>query len=116
MATSPVGITIVAGEASGDLHGARLVEALRRREPHLSFTGMGGAGMRAAGVRLLADAGETAVVGIAELWEKRRALRAALLPLRGPMPFVPRAGRCARRPCAACSRRSLPGTTASITG
>jgi lipid-A-disaccharide synthase len=38
--------------------------------------------MRAAGVRLLADAGDTAVVGIAELWEKRRALRAALLTLR----------------------------------
>jgi lipid-A-disaccharide synthase len=82
LATSPVGITIVAGEASGDLHGARLVEALRRRDPRLSFTGMGGSGMRAAGVRLLADAGETAVVGIAELWEKRRALRAALLTLR----------------------------------
>jgi lipid-A-disaccharide synthase len=81
-ATSPVGIAIVAGEASGDLHGARLVEALRQREPRLSFTGMGGNGMRAAGVRLLADAGETAVVGIAELWEKRRALRAALLTLR----------------------------------
>ena len=82
LATSPVGITIVAGEASGDLHGARLVETLHRREPCLSFTGMGGTGMRAAGVRLLADAGETAVVGIAELWEKRRALRAALLTLR----------------------------------
>jgi lipid-A-disaccharide synthase len=82
LATSPVGIAIVAGEASGDLHGARLFEALRQREPRLSFTGMGGNGMRAAGVRLLADAGETAVVGIAELWEKRRALRAALLTLR----------------------------------
>jgi len=82
LANSPVGIAIVAGEASGDLHGARLVEALRQREPRLSFTGMGGNGMRAAGVRLLADAGETAVVGIAELWEKRRALRAALLTLR----------------------------------
>jgi len=82
LTTSPVGIAIVAGEASGDLHGARLVEALRQREPRLSFTGMGGNGMRAAGVRLLADASETAVVGIAELWEKRRALRAALLTLR----------------------------------
>jgi lipid-A-disaccharide synthase len=80
--TLPVEIAIVAGEASGDLHGARLVEALRRREPRLSFAGMGGNRMRVAGVRLLADAGETAVVGIAELWEKRRALRAALLALR----------------------------------
>jgi lipid-A-disaccharide synthase len=38
--------------------------------------------MRAAGVQLLADAGETAVVGVAELWEKRKALRAALGTLR----------------------------------
>jgi lipid-A-disaccharide synthase len=38
--------------------------------------------MRAAGVRLLADAGETAVVGVSELWEKRRALRSALRVLR----------------------------------
>ena len=76
------GIVVVAGEASGDLHGAGLVEALRRRAPELAFSGMGGARMRAAGVRLVADAGETAVVGLSELWEKRRALRAALRALR----------------------------------
>jgi lipid-A-disaccharide synthase len=67
----------VAGEASGDLHGARLVTALRRLRPHLAVDGMGGAQMRDAGVNLLADAGATAVVGLAELWEKRRALREA---------------------------------------
>jgi lipid-A-disaccharide synthase len=72
----------VAGEASGDLHGAGLVEALRRRAPQLGFSGMGGVRMRTAGVRLLADAGETAVVGVSELWEKRRALRTALRALR----------------------------------
>ena len=76
-------IAIVAGEASGDLHGAGLVEALRRHAPRLAFSGMGGVRMRAAGVRLLADAGETAVVGVSELWEKRRALRSALRALRG---------------------------------
>ncbi len=76
-------IVVVAGEASGDLHGAGLVEALRRHAPGLAFSGMGGARMRATGVRLLADAGETAVVGVSELWEKRRALRQALRALRG---------------------------------
>ncbi len=75
-------ILIVAGEASGDLHGARLVEALRRRAPGVAVEGMGGARMRAAGVHLLADAADTAVVGLAELWEKRRALREALRRLR----------------------------------
>jgi lipid-A-disaccharide synthase len=76
-------ILIVAGEASGDLHGARLVEALRHLKPHLTVEGMGGAQMRKAGVNLLADAGGTAVVGLTELWEKRRALRNALQRLRG---------------------------------
>ena len=78
----PVHIALVAGEASGDFHGAGLVEALRRRAPQLAFSGMGGVRMRDAGVRLLADAGETAVVGVSELWEKRRALQRALRALR----------------------------------
>jgi len=81
-------ILIVAGEASGDLHGARLVEALRRLTPRLTAEGMGGAEMRKAGVTLLADAGDTAVVGLTELWEKRRALRDALQRLRGRLRTV----------------------------
>jgi lipid-A-disaccharide synthase len=81
-------ILIVAGEASGDLHGASLAEALRRLQPRLCLEGMGGLKMRAAGVRLLADAGETAVVGLTELWEKRRALRDALRLLRDHLRLV----------------------------
>jgi lipid-A-disaccharide synthase len=78
-------IAIVAGEASGDQHGAKLVAALRRRDPGLSFAGIGGAALRAAGVRLLADAGELAVVGLTEvlaklpvLWRALGAMRAHL--------------------------------------
>lgn len=78
----PHRILIVAGEASGDLHGARLVEAIRRLTPHLTVEGMGGAQMRSAGVNILADAAGTAVVGLTELWEKRRTLRDALRRLR----------------------------------
>lgn len=87
---SPAGtrILIVAGEASGDVHGARLVAALRRLAPQLTVEGMGGAQMRAAGVHLLADAGDTAVVGLTELWEKRRALRDALQRLRDHLATV----------------------------
>ena len=84
----PTRILIVAGEASGDLHGAGLVEALRRLQPRLCLEGMGGQKMRAAGVTLLADAGETAVVGLTELWEKRRALRNALRLLRDHLRVV----------------------------
>ncbi len=75
-------IVLVAGEASGDLHGGRLAEALRRLDPGLVLAGMGGSQMQAAGVHLLADAGDTAVVGLTELWEKRRQLRTALRTLR----------------------------------
>jgi lipid-A-disaccharide synthase len=49
---------------------------------------MGGPHMRAAGVRLLVDARETAVVGVSELWARRRALRAALARLRGHLAAV----------------------------
>lgn len=47
-------ILIIAGEASGDMHGAALAEQLRLAAPGHSLVGMGGAGMEAAGVRLLA--------------------------------------------------------------
>ncbi len=43
---------------------------------------MGGPRMREAGVHLLADAGQAAVVGLTELWEKRRTLSGALKRLR----------------------------------
>jgi len=75
-------ILMVAGEASGDLHGGRLVEALRRMAPHVIVEGMGGPRMREAGVHLLADAGQAAVVGATELWEKRRVLWGAFQRLR----------------------------------
>ncbi|MFB3820246.1 MAG: lipid-A-disaccharide synthase, partial [Candidatus Methylomirabilales bacterium] len=75
-------ILLVAGEASGDLHAGRLAAALRARRPELDIAGMGGEEMRAAGVRLLVDAKDTAVVGLTELWARRQALRAALRRLR----------------------------------
>lgn len=58
---------IIAGEASGDLHGARLVQAMRRREPELAFCGMGARELAGAGVELLFDAGRIAVVGLVEV-------------------------------------------------
>jgi len=58
---------IVAGEASGDLHGGNLVRAMRAIDPALSFYGMGGKGMKEAGVDLWADAADMAVVGLTEV-------------------------------------------------
>ena len=44
---------VVAGEASGDLHGATLARALAGLAPGLALAGMGGPRMEAAGVRIL---------------------------------------------------------------
>jgi lipid-A-disaccharide synthase len=65
---------IVAGEASGDLHGGNLVRAMLRIDPGLSFCGVGGERMRAAGVELVADAADMAVVGLTEVLSKLGAI------------------------------------------
>lgn len=59
-------IFIVAGEASGDLHGADLSRALLSLDPEVTLTGMGGEQMRRAGVKLLVDAAELAGLGVTE--------------------------------------------------
>ncbi len=76
-------ILISAGEASGDMYAARLAAALcHRADVHLF--GLGGPRMREAGVELLADCSEVAVVGISEFvrrvpagWRVLRRLVAA---------------------------------------
>ncbi len=61
---------IVAGEASGDYHGARLVRAIQALDPTLFFCGIGGDGLRNAGVRIVVDAHDLSVVGITEVFAK----------------------------------------------
>ncbi len=75
-------IMIVAGEASGDLHGSNLVKEALRDNPHLSFSGMGGAKMQEAGVTILADSSETAVVGLVEVISHFPAIYRAFTTLR----------------------------------
>jgi len=62
-------IMLVAGEASGDKHGAKLAAALRALRPDLSFEffGAGGDEMRSAGVDTLVDAREVAIMGALEV-------------------------------------------------
>ena len=62
-------ILISAGEASSDMYGARLAKALRERTGAKLF-GMGGPRMGEAGVKLIADYHEVAVVGITEVLHK----------------------------------------------
>jgi lipid-A-disaccharide synthase len=64
---SCVRILISAGEASGEMYGAQLMEALRRRQPSPQFFGVGGDRMRAAGCEIVVDTKDLAVVGITEI-------------------------------------------------
>ncbi len=66
---SPVTM-IVAGEASGDLHGSMLVREMRALDPSLQFFGIGGNKMKEAGVDLIASASEIGVVGATEVLTK----------------------------------------------
>jgi lipid-A-disaccharide synthase len=71
-------IMIVAGEASGDLHGAELVRELMALESSLTLSGIGGAGMAAAGVNLLCDISRLAVMGLIEVISRLKDIRAAM--------------------------------------
>ena len=64
-------ICVIAGEASGDLHGANLVRALKRRHPDVQVFGIGGDQMESEGVELLYHVREMGFLG---LWEVVRHL------------------------------------------
>jgi lipid-A-disaccharide synthase len=67
--SSVLSIMIVAGEASGDRHGASLARALAQLHPEIKFQlfGSGGEEMRAAGVETLVDAREVGIIGVLEI-------------------------------------------------
>ena len=71
-------IYVLAGEASGDVLGARLIAALRRQRPSLEFAGVGGPRMHTEGVAPLFPMAELAVMGLAEVLPRVLKLRARL--------------------------------------
>jgi lipid-A-disaccharide synthase len=58
---------MVAGEASGDLHGSHVVRALRHCRPSVRVRGMGGPAMQTAGADIFIRSDRLAVVGITEV-------------------------------------------------
>jgi len=60
-------IMIVAGEASGDLHGSNLVRELKKQYPPVSFFGIGGERMRDAGVQIIYHINELSFMGFSEV-------------------------------------------------
>lgn len=78
-------IMIVAGEASGDLHGGNLVQAIHRIDPEIKFYGIGGRKLRAAGIELTAEAAEMAVVGLTEVASKLRFILKVMSQLKASL-------------------------------
>lgn len=86
---------IIAGETSGDSHGAHLVRAMRKFTDELSFFGIGGNAMKAAGVQIRVHYATMAVVGLSEaviklgsLWRAFRIAKSDLRNLRPDLLIV----------------------------
>ncbi len=78
-------VLLVAGEASGDMHAADLVAALRRRLPGVRVRGIGGTHLRANGMDTLIDAHTLSTMGFVEarerlgvIWRAYREMRRIL--------------------------------------
>jgi len=69
---------IIAGEASGDLHAAKLVREVKEKNSDISFYGIGGKNMTEAGVETLVDSAELAVVGLFEVLAHWNTISGAL--------------------------------------
>ena len=73
---------MVAGEVSGDLHGAHLMEAILRIDPKIQFFGVGGEHLERMGMKLLYHSQSLSVVGITEVLLKIGAILKALRGLK----------------------------------
>jgi lipid-A-disaccharide synthase len=78
----PKKILLAAGEASGDLHGAHLVEAIHQIDPEVQLLGLGGEHLERKGMKLLYHSHSLSVVGITEVLFKLRAILKVLKGLK----------------------------------
>jgi lipid-A-disaccharide synthase len=85
-------VLVVAGEASADAHGAKVIRSLRERIPSVQSFGLGGGQMEQAGLERVADPGALNVVGISEairgLGKIRRVFKTLVAETRKRKPSV----------------------------
>lgn len=74
---NPKRILISAGEASGDMHAAKLVQTVQQQIPNVKFYGMGASLMQNAGVDIIVNANELSVIGLLEIITKFKAIKQA---------------------------------------
>ena len=80
-------ILMVAGETSGDLHGAHLMEAIQKIDPGVEFFGLGGEALARQGMRLLYHHRTLSVVGITEVLAKLKTILQTLRGLKQALPL-----------------------------
>jgi lipid-A-disaccharide synthase len=80
--TGAKSIAMVAGEASGDLHGAHVIHALRHRHADCAVFGAGGPAMRKAGAEIIVDIRELSVMGFTAVLAKAPQILSALFRLK----------------------------------
>ncbi len=71
-------ILVVAGEVSGDLHAAKVVQAAKVRSPETVFWGIGGDELGAQGVELLQHTDRMSVMGIVEVLKQYRFFKGVM--------------------------------------
>lgn len=108
-------LLVIAGEASGDLHGGEILRALKARNPSLRVIGIGGSGMSPYLDRKLADVRDLGVVGFVEVLKhlpdlvrlKKEILRVAREESIGAVLFIDYPGFNLRM--AKAIRKAMPG-------
>jgi lipid-A-disaccharide synthase len=77
---------VFAGELSADNHGARLISALKKKDPHLEFCGVAGPEMRSQQVNAILQMEDFSVMGFSDvlrslprLWKQFRQIRNYIL-------------------------------------
>ena len=68
-------IFLVAGEPSGDLHASNLAREIKKIDPEISLSGLGGANMASAGVSLFYRTDELAIIGLSDIFKHFKKIK-----------------------------------------